>query len=329
MESFYFSTKEELDSFIKQAADERGAEFLQSWLWGALASTDEADIRRMGVRHNDGKGIVAAATMIRKKLGSYSYWYAPRGPIFSAGLPDERRKEAITCLIRELRMIDPRAAFFRVEPPVAINVERLKMQKTIELQPKKTLIVDLERKEEDILKGMHQKTRYNINLAAKKGVEIWEGNIADFPEFWRLMGLTGERDAFRLHGEAHYRKLLSGGAPAMKLFFARYQKKNIAAGLFCLWGDKATYMHGASDNEFRNVMAPYLLQWSMMKLAKANGCKYYDFYGIDAKKWPGVTRFKLGFGGRTEEYPGTYDIILKPAIYGVYSFLRKLKRFYK
>ena len=325
MEPFYFKTEKELDSFINSAADERGVEFLQSWFWGDLISAEKEDIRRLGIRDNDG-GVIAAATVIRNRSKRLPYWYAPRGPIFMAGLSEKEREKAMACLLEELMKIEPGTVFFRMEPSLEIAAGRYELQKTIDLQPKKTLIVDLGSTEEEILKGMHQKTRYNINLAAKKGVEIWEGGSNDFPEFWRLMGLTGERDAFRLHGESHYRNLLESGKPAVRLFFARYQGKNIAAGLFCFWGDKATYMHGASDNEFRNVMAPYLLQWSMMKLAKAEGCKYYDFYGIDEKKWPGVTRFKLGFGGRQQGYPGTYDIVLKPALYGTYRLLRKLRR---
>jgi lipid II:glycine glycyltransferase (peptidoglycan interpeptide bridge formation enzyme) len=73
-------------------------------------------------------------------------------------------------------------------------------------------------------------------------------------------------------------------------------------------------------------MSPYLLQWSLIKYAQAAGYLYYDFYGIDEKKWPGVTRFKTGFGGYVFEYAGTYDLVFKPVIYRVYEFLRKLRR---
>jgi len=74
-------------------------------------------------------------------------------------------------------------------------------------------------------------------------------------------------------------------------------------------------------------MAPYLLQWTVIKEAKKNNnYRYYDFYGIDEKKWPGVTRFKIGFGGFSVKYPGTYDLILRKRIYSLYNFLRRLKR---
>jgi lipid II:glycine glycyltransferase (peptidoglycan interpeptide bridge formation enzyme) len=85
-------------------------------------------------------------------------------------------------------------------------------------------------------------------------------------------------------------------------------------------------MHGASASKYRNVMAPYLLQWHAIKLAKNLGYKYYDFYGVDEDKWPGVTRFKKGFGGREVNYPGTFDLIFNRRWYSVYRMVRKARR---
>ncbi len=358
MELFYFTAQEELDSFIKSAADVRGAEFLQSWQWGEFLKTDGAEISRVGARStgsereestvggaemdNDKKEILAAATIIKKPLlGGYAYWYSPRGAVFKPDLAEEKKRETEDFLYEEIRKIDSGAIFLRIEPKElkepgedALTIgnglknmsSRFKIKKTLDLQPGQTLILDLADSEEELLKRLRQKTRYNISLAAKKGVKIKEGGEADFSEFWRLLNLTGARDNFRLHGAEHYRNLLDASSDFIKLFFASYNGKNIAAGLFCFWGGRATYLHGASDNEFRNVMAPYLLQWSVIKKAKESGYKYYDFYGISDKKWPGVTRFKLGFGGRIENYPGTYDVIFYPVLYCFYEFIRKLRR---
>lgn len=328
MKLFYFTEKEELDNFIKNAADSRGAEFLQSWQWGELLQAEKAEILRAGVRADiHGKEtIAAAATLVKNTLPSgYFYWYSPRGAIFRAEMSEKERGEVEDFLYAEIKKLDAHAVFLRIEPAEKIIGRAFGFKKTVDWQPKQTLLLDLSLSEEEILKGMHQKTRYNINLALKKGVEIREGSgAADFEEFWRLMSLTGARDSFRTHPAAHYRNLLS--ASRIKLFFASLDGRNIAAGLFCFWGDKVTYMHGASDNKFRNAMSPYLLQWALIQKAKAAGYKYYDFYGIDEKKWPGVTRFKLGFGGRIENYPGTYDIIFSPILYKIYGVIRKLRR---
>jgi len=321
--------KKAWDAFIASASSPRktaGAEFLQSWQWGEMLKAEGEEVLRLGVqneKNSDRPAIYLAATLIKKPLDAgYFYWYAPRGPIGA--------REAQEFFLAAVKKIDRRALFLRLEPkdnPATRGWGMIK--ETAAIQPQKTLLLDLTEDEEELLAAMHQKTRYNLRLAEKKGVKIKKGSAADWPEFWRLMNLTGERDAFRLHGAAHYKNLLSIDKDFIKLFFAEYQGRNIAAGLFCFWKNKVTYLHGASDNEFRNVMAPYLLQWSVIKDARENGYLYYDFYGIDDKKWPGVTRFKRGFGGREVNYPGTFDAVYRPALYYLYNFVRTFFRILK
>jgi lipid II:glycine glycyltransferase (peptidoglycan interpeptide bridge formation enzyme) len=295
-----------------------GGEFLQSWFWGEIIEKNGEILERYGIEERG--EILAVITIIKKPLlGPFFYWYAPRGPIGEKG--------AVEFLLKELKANKSGGIFLRIEPPEILNMKEGKasLKKSLDLQPKKTLFLDLSLKEEELLKAMHQKTRYNIKLAEKKGVKTTLAGAEDFTEFWRLMKLTGNRDGFRLHEAAHYQGLLSASS-FIKLYLASYEGKNIAAGLFCFFGNRATYLHGASDNKARNLMAPYLLQWEIIKTARREGFKYYDFYGIDEKKWPGVTRFKLGFGGSVRDYPGTYDFVFRPLIYSLYGLLRKLRR---
>ncbi len=293
-----------------------GDELLQSRSWADLAAKDGEILEIWGVFV--GKELLASALIIKKKLlGNLFYWYAPRGP--------RGDQSAINFLLLALKKEKAGAVFLRLEPEV---LPAGNFKKTLDLQPRKTLILDFSRDTNQILKGMHQKTRYNIRLAEKKGLKIIPGTSQDFPEFWRLMSVTSNRDGFRLHPAAHYQNLLS--APDLiKLYFATYQGKNIATGLFSYFGERVTYLHGASDNKSRHLMAPYLLQWEIIKNAHSDGYKYYDFYGIDEHKWPGVTRFKIGFGGFIKEYPGTYDYVWRPVIYNLYEWLRKIKRIIK
>lgn len=103
----------------------------------------------------------------------------------------------------------------------------------------------------------------------------------------------------------------------------------MSAGIWSFYGDTATYLYGASSDENRSVMAPFLLQWRLIQEAKKEGFRYYDFFGISDKKWPGVTRFKKGFGGETVSYPGTFDVIFDKANYGFYQILRKARRLFR
>ena len=253
-----------------------------------------------------------------EKIGDTYFYGRPHsfyGPRTTAGVGE----------INEL-LTKHRVWWLRLEPLDEITKYQPlgRIRRTIDQQPAQTLVLDLSLGENGILAQMHQKTRYNIRLAEKKGIEIISG-LEYLDDFWRLMKQTTNRDGFRSHSLNYYSALLKPDN-FIKLIVARYQGQIIAAGLFCSYGNTVTYLHGASDNSFRQVMAPYLLQWTVIKQAISEDYNYYDFYGISATKWPGVTRFKLGFGGVVVNYPGTFDVIIRPLAYFVYSLLRRLRR---
>ena len=319
--------KSQLNNFISTQAH---SQFLQSWQWGELQKKSNHKIFRLGIKQNN--RLVASAFFVKKTLPlGRSYFYCPRGPIVNSQLILEFLLSEIAKLAEQ-----EKALFFRFEPERELRIKNLEFRifKTLDIQPSKTILLNLSKSEEELLKNMHQKTRYNIRLAEKRGVEIIEAKTEDFSEFWGLMEKTSQRDGFRLHDKNHYQAILeelnnekkSNYSPIAKLLLAQYQGRTIAAVLLVLFGDTVIYLHGASSNEHRNVMAPYLLQWSAIKLAKELGHKYYDFYGIDAIKWPGVTRFKKGFGGEILKYPGTFDLVFSKELYTLYRLIRRVRR---
>ncbi|HXV27082.1 MAG TPA: peptidoglycan bridge formation glycyltransferase FemA/FemB family protein [Candidatus Paceibacterota bacterium] len=192
------------------------------------------------------------------------------------------------------------------------------------LQPQRTVVMDLSRSEDALLSAMHHKTRYNVLLARRKGVSVAE--IGDADVFWNLLRRTGERDGFRTHPRAYYRELLSyfgreGSALRTRLYAAFANDRPLAAALVLEHGDAAYYLHGASDRQFRQLMAPHALHWDLILRYKKNGFASYDFWGVDARRMPGVTRFKLGWGGTVRERPGSFDRPLSSFWYFVYRHL--------
>jgi lipid II:glycine glycyltransferase (peptidoglycan interpeptide bridge formation enzyme) len=243
------------------------------------------------------------------------------------------------------------------------------------MQPKEILVMDITKSEEELLAEMKPKTRYNIKLSQKHGVSVKVisnfklqiSNQAQNPndqnkldsgsgagmankyieEFIRLVKITTKRDKITPHPENYYRKMFEAiPGDILKLYAAEYQNKVIAANLMIFFGKTATYLHGASDNKQRNLMAPYLLQWQAIKDAKKTGCEKYDFGGIKSSgptaldrnnlkrsdrygSWSGITKFKLGFAPNIKpiEFPGCYDIIINPMKYKLYRITQKIKSF--
>ena len=195
--------------------------------------------------------------------------------------------------------------------------------------PKKTSVIDLSQGFEEILARMKSKTRYNINLAKKKCLKIkWSKSEKDLKKFWKLSLVTAKRGKFNAHEYNHYANILTtaseSSANRAELIFAYSKRKVISANLILFFNKTVYYLHGASGNEERNLMSTYLLHWETIERAKKEGFEFYDFWGVDQKKWPGVTNFKEGFGGKNKEYPPIYEIPLKSYYYKLYRFLRKV-----
>jgi len=323
MEIINLTDKQQLNDFV---GGQEHAQFLQSWQWGEFQEKVSGQVWRLGVLDNG--QLIASAKVITKNLPiGKKYFYCGRGPVVAVGADE---KQAVELLFKKIEKLAGQAGimFLRFDPLNELQVISYKSRiiKTLNVQPGKTLVLDLTKTEDELLRQMHQKTRYNINLAVKKGVKIVRGDKTRFEEFWSLLDQTSGRDKFRPHGRDYYKTMIGMENGLVKLFFADYQGKPIAAALVCFFGDTATYLHGGSADEDRNVMAPYLLQWHSVKLAKADGRKYYDFHGIDETKWPGVTRFKKGFGGTEVNYPGTFDLVFDQGWYSIYKMVRKVRR---
>jgi len=205
------------------------------------------------------------------------------------------------------------------------------------IQPAETIVLDLvDHTEDELLAAMHEKTRYNIRLAERRGVIVGRGSLEtkekDFCIFLRLLQETAARDGFRTHPRGYYEKLLETQSHdfSNELFFAEYNGEVLAAAIVNFYHPEAgaasaTYLHGASSGRHREVMAPHLLQWRIIREARRRGCAQYDLWGIDERRWPGVTRFKRGFGGRAIAYPRSADIVYRPLLYAAYRIARKIK----
>ncbi len=331
--------KKEWNELVSKTPQKSGA-FLQSWQWGEFQKAVGRTVLRFtcplprGERtENSGGGdcqIIEHALPFRQK-----YWLIPRSSV-TAEIEKEARRHC--------------AIFIRCEPSSETAVPK-NAHHTIHVSPPTTLIVDLGKSEDELLAAMHEKTRYNIRLATRKGVRCQMSDVRCFNVFWKLMEETARRDGFRTHPCEYYKKMLEispsmegenekprgGGQCYTKLWIAEWEGKPLAAGIWIYFGDTVTYLHGASSSEHREVMAPHLLHWEVMRDAKARGYRAYDFWGISSSDkaikrlsgedaWAGITRFKKGFGGEVIEYPGTYDLPISPLGYTLYKIARTMRR---
>ena len=203
-----------------------------------------------------------------------------------------------------------------------------------EIQPRFVFRLDIKDKtEEEVMAGFHQKWRYNIRLAGRKGVEVREGTREDLKDFHKIMIETGNRDGFITRPLEYFEKMYDNMVPEghMKLLMAYYEGKPISGVIPIFYGNKTWYLYGASSNQHRNLMPNYLLQWEMIKMAIARHDDMYDFRGVSGvvdENHPqyGLYRFKKGFGAKFTEFIGEIYIPFKPITYNLYKFSEKAFR---
>jgi lipid II:glycine glycyltransferase (peptidoglycan interpeptide bridge formation enzyme) len=270
------------DQFLARHPD---AHLLQTSAWGLLKSGfgwQPVSILSPG-------GEMGAQVLFRHLPFGLTVAYIPKGPVGSGegaqGLPDWG------VLWTEVDKVcrQRRAIFLKVEPdywePQSVDDQRQTAPVGFsfsrqDIQPPRTLLVDLRGSEDDILGRMKQKTRYNVRLALKKGIVVYPS--ADLGVFYRLMAVTGQRDVFGVHSRAYYQRAFELFHPQgeCEILMAAFEGQPVASLMVFARGQRAWYFYGASADEQRERMPTYLLQWEAMRWARSRGCSQYDLWGV-------------------------------------------------
>ena len=118
------------------------------------------------------------------------------------------------------------------------------------------------------------------------------------------------------------------------LFLAKYKNQILTAWILFIYKDTLYYPYGASSNLHREVMASNLMMWEAIKFGKKLGLKNFDMWGAlnnnldENDPWYGFHRFKEGYGPEHMEFVGSFDLVINPALYGIFKILDKIRWIY-
>lgn len=328
-----------------------GAHVLQSWQWAQVKAAFGWE--PLPTVWHDRQGEVAAAAMVlgrKLRVGGLpagvQVMYVPKGPVLRDWSDSGLRSQVFD----DLRILARRnrAIFIKIDPDVRSGVgipgsdqaaedpigtpliAELKSRgwrfSQEQVQYRNTVLIDLRPSEDDLLMNMKQKTRYNVRLAGRRGVEVRVGTESDLDLLYRMYAETSVRDGFVIRGEDYYREVWRTGMQAgmAEALIAEVETQPVAAIVTFRFADRAWYLYGMSRDLHREKMPNYLLQWEAMRRAKEAGCRVYDLWGApdvfdeEDSMW-GVYRFKEGLGGRVVRHIGAWDLPVRPVHYWLYT----------
>ena len=312
---------------------------LQSYEWGVFREKTGIKVIRRGIYKKNALIDGFQLTIHPIPRTPWTIGYLPKGNIPTAEILDE------LCRIGHQQ----RCVFIQLEPNIQKATDNWQLissnlfPSAHPLFTKYTFILDLTKSEDELLKAMHPKTRYNIKVAHKHEVEVVEDNSPEaFERYWRLMEETTKRQWFYAHTKRYHQlqwQLFSHQTNQFNhlsshLFTAHYQGKILTTMLFFVFGDTLYYPYGASSSDHRNVMHSTLTMWEAIRFGQKLGLKRLDMWGAlgtdpDPKDpWFGFHDFKKKYGPEHIAFVGSYDLIIKPSLYKVYTVADKLRWMY-
>lgn len=317
------------------------ADVLQTLEWGEVKKPEWTPLP---LALESGGELEATALVLKRRLpGGRSFFYLPRGPIL-----DWERPQVFESLLERLRAEakNHRAVFVKIDPAVTeqasavgARLEKAGFRPSPDAkshfggtQPRCNMKLSLEGTLDDVQARFHQKWRYNIRLAQKKGIEVQtECSRDDLKLFHDIYRVTAGRNEFTGRPLSYFEKMWDALHPSglIKLFLTRHEGKPLSGAICFLLPPHCWYVYGASSNEKRNLMPNHAMQWEMIQWAHQNGCTVYDFRGVPDPKMgemppeeEGLVRFKTGFGAEMTCYLGEYDMAFDRRLYWLWTEAR-------
>jgi lipid II:glycine glycyltransferase (peptidoglycan interpeptide bridge formation enzyme) len=293
---------------------------MQSWTWSVFKEASGHQVFRLGCFQEDELVGGAITYSVTSSFGS-SPLMLPHGPVLSWENMAVAR-QCLDLLGPELERLASGcgAPVVRLEPTLPLQVFSkffaAAQREPVDLLPTPTWVVPVDRCDDDILKAMKPKGRYNVRLSLRKGVEVASGiSPEDVRDFHELFELTCLRHYFSGEDRAFFDRLVQHLASEnmVQVYIARYRGIPLAAAVVVFCGDRATYLYGGTSPFLRHTMSSYALHWKIMQDARARGCHVYDLYGVapdgqEQHPYARFTAFKKKFGGQLLCSAGAHDL---------------------
>ena len=262
-------------------------------------------------------------------------WYCPKGPGVTT-------HEQLAALLPELGAFARTQGVFtiKIEPEIdhSVDISDLELIKTRPVQANiSTVLIDLSPDLDTIMKNFNQKGRHALRRAERDGVVVKKVEVSDETcrTMYELLSGTSAGAGFAIRSPEYYRRFYERYEDNGGLFFAYAGGQPVAGAFAMVQGAKSMYKDGASVRERPVYGASHLLQWEVIKWAKAKGSTEHDLAGVPPiaqlknpdHPYYGIGRFKTSFNKTVTEFVGAYEVPVQPLKAKLWSkFIEKVVR---
>ena len=315
--------KQKWDKFVTSHPE---ANFLQSWdFYEFYRSRGNEIVRRVAV--NDKNKIIAAYAGVVEHAKRGRHLAIAGGPILDWS--DQKLVQAIFADIRTQGEAN-HCVFVRVRPQLELSNDSLQILKDLGLKKAPMYlsveyagVLDLNKDEEEIMKGMRQRLRRALRKGAKNNIKIETStDPADIHTFYQIQLQTARRHDFVSFSEDFLTKQFAAFAPHGEavLYTAKHDGEILAQNFMIFYGNEASYHYGVSSELGTKLSGAPLLHMQAMRDARERGIKRYNFWGIVGEdetkhRFYGVSVFKRGFGVDELKYTPAHDLVINNLAY--------------
>ena len=285
-----------------------GGALQQDWAYGTSLKALGVECHRAEVILN-GETVALAQFICRRYGFLVGIALCTRGPLWLKPVSADDQARIYRELKRSLPMGRPRFALFS---PNAIDPGDPSLKKlTRVMTGYSTVLIDLTQTSEQLRAAMEGRWRNRLVAAERSGLDIIQTGANPAQYGWLLEEEQTQRKSKSFYGLPleFVERYINARAQTTKttlILHAELNQERVAAMLFLIHGSAATYHVGWSNEVGRDTNAHNLLLWRAFEALRERGVRTLDMGGINTRQLAGISRFKIGAGGRVVTYAGTF-----------------------
>ncbi len=288
----------------------------QDWAYGASFQAMGLDCLRAQVIQQD-KTVALAQFICRRYAGLVGVALCTRGPVWCTSLSALEQQEIYSELKRSIPLRRPRWLFFSPSSTEADDPSLASLTRV--MTGYSTVLVDLTQSPQQLRAACEGRWRNRLVAAERENIVVVRASNTSVDMQWLFEAEQAQRVEKNFHGLPthfieHYRATRADPTTTHLMLHAEIESaasqatenNRIAAMLFLLHGSTATYHVGWTNAIGRSKHAHNVLMWRAFEELRTLGIHTLDLGGINTRSLAGISRFKIGTGGKIVTYAGTY-----------------------